>query len=1174
MEDRNEEAIFDAAIELKDPTERARFVAQACGGDQKLLADVESLLRSHDSHSLLDAPLLDSVAVENQPPVAEGPGTVIGRYKLLEKIGEGGMAVVYMAEQEQPIRRKVALKIIKLGMDTRQVIARFEVERQALAMMDHPSIAKVLDAGATGTGRPYFVMELVQGISITEYCDKNNLSTKDRLALFIQVCNAVQHAHQKGIIHRDIKPSNVMVTHHDGKPVPKVIDFGIAKATNQRLTEKTLFTRYAHLIGTPAYMSPEQAELSDLDIDTRSDIYSLGVLLYELLTGTTPFSEEELRKAGYIEMQRIIREQEPAKPSTRLSTLGDTLTNIARCRNSSPDLLTRALRGDLDWIVMKSLEKDRARRYETTNSLAEDIRRHLDCEPVSARPPTSWYRGKKLLQRHGRLVGLLAVVATTLVTATVVSTSLYVRMRRAIHTASTLQNQVDVDHKLSAAQKLYNQGRHLAALEELEGAFQERDLGSKAHLFHAQLLIELKRGPEAEAELLPLTQADREIAATAHYLLARANIGQDKVKAAEHEALATSMLPDTAEAYVLRAITAPTQDEALEWLNRAIALDASYYPAHKARALIYYSRMEDEKAVEDVAALIVLRPKGYLGYALRAVQRREAGRLEEALIDHERAISLCEDAAELAEVHEHRYVTHVRRRDYASALQDARRLVDLSPQSADYRMCTAICLVATEDYAGAQREYRSIVQTSYSWDRSARSWLALHVLDALKAGWTFRIPPEIADKAPFAMVRRTMDCYNALVRNAVRIPVRNRGFIAFSWSPDSRRLLCGWGGVFGAMGRTIRDAVPGLFAGPSVKIIDIESGDQRLLTSNNQWFPAWSPDGKRIAFSDKDGNLCLVPPEGGLPRIVAQGIAPQWSRDSQHLYFRKSFGGSELYSIDIRNPDPRLIEAVRLPGWFVPCEEQGWMAFGTPADMSIVDMTSGSTLYRCPSPWPLFVWQLQRSPSGKELFFASWWSYKQVGPIVLDTETKELYQVLDYPVDQILWSPDGSKVAIGASREIWILNADPNLLISQRLGSRIPGGDLIAHEVAKLSRAIAVDPLYPENYLERAVAYMSSGRYADVESDLRQFDAVVTSDDHHIGYELFWWLKECYANGMHDGAALLTPYAERFMERFPAEVPSYKPLVVEMAEQHEREGRTELAARWRAKLQAFESREN
>ena len=274
---------------------------------------------------------------------------------MLEKIGEGGMAVVYMAEQEKPIRRQVALKIIKLGMDTKSVIGRFEAERQALALMDHPHIAKVFDAGATDTGRPYFVMELVRGLSITKYCDQNNLSTEERESLFIQVCSAVQHAHQKGIIHRDIKSSNVMVTLHDGQPIPKVIDFGIAKAINQKLTEKTLFTRYAQMIGTPAYMSPEQAEMSDLDIDTRTDIYSLGVLLYELLIGTPPFSEEELRRAGYLEIQRIICEQEPTKPSTKLSSLGDTLAEVARQRRSTPDLLRKSVRGDLDWIVMKAL---------------------------------------------------------------------------------------------------------------------------------------------------------------------------------------------------------------------------------------------------------------------------------------------------------------------------------------------------------------------------------------------------------------------------------------------------------------------------------------------------------------------------------------------------------------------------------------------------------------------------------------------------------------------------------------------------------------------------------------------------------------------------------------------------------------------------------------------------
>ena len=307
---------FLEALERETPKERRDYLDRICRVKPDWREELESLLKTHDeAGNFLESPILAPPVNLDNSPISESPGTMIGRYKLLERIGEGGMAVVYMAVQQEPISRKVALKVIKLGMDTKQVIARFEAERQALAMMDHPNIARVLDAGATETGRPYFVMELVKGVSITEFCDKNKLSTIERLDLFRRVCSAVQHAHQKGIIHRDIKPSNVMVTSHDGRPVPKVIDFGIAKATNQRLTEKTFFTRYAQMIGTPAYMSPEQAELNDLDVDTRSDVYSLGVLLYELLTGTTPFTEDELRKAGYAAMQRIIREQEPVRPS-------------------------------------------------------------------------------------------------------------------------------------------------------------------------------------------------------------------------------------------------------------------------------------------------------------------------------------------------------------------------------------------------------------------------------------------------------------------------------------------------------------------------------------------------------------------------------------------------------------------------------------------------------------------------------------------------------------------------------------------------------------------------------------------------------------------------------------------------------------------------------------------
>ena len=353
--------IFFAAMERESPEARAAYLDDVCGSDPDLRRRVERLLDAQPNvGSFLDSPAAGPTMAFPPTEVLEGPGTVIGPYKLLEQIGEGGMGIVYMAEQTQPVRRKVALKIIKPGMDTRQVIARFEAERQALAMMDHPNIAKVLDAGATESGRPYFVMELVRGIPITEYCDQHRLPIHKRLDLFMQVCQAVQHAHQKGIIHRDIKPTNVLVTALDGVPLPRVIDFGIAKATGQSLTDKTLFTGFAQLIGTPLYMSPEQAELSAVDIDTRSDIYSLGVLLYELLTGTTPFDQGTFRTAALDEVRRIIREDEPPKPSTRLSALGATLTTVSDNRQTDVRMLSRSLRGELDWIVMKALEKDRA----------------------------------------------------------------------------------------------------------------------------------------------------------------------------------------------------------------------------------------------------------------------------------------------------------------------------------------------------------------------------------------------------------------------------------------------------------------------------------------------------------------------------------------------------------------------------------------------------------------------------------------------------------------------------------------------------------------------------------------------------------------------------------------------------------------------------------------------
>jgi tetratricopeptide (TPR) repeat protein len=409
------EEILHQAIKITEPAEQKKFLDKACEGNESLRAEVESLLKAYaKSGDFLEIPAIDPNVTAQTNPLTEKPGTVIGRYKILEKISEGGMAVVYMAEQKLPVRRKVALKIIKLGMDTKEVIARFEAERQALALMDHPHIAKVFDAGTTDSGRPYFVMEMVRGISITDYCDQQKLPTRERLELFLQVCNAVQHAHQKGIIHRDLKPSNIMVTLHDGRHIAVVIDFGIAKATSQQLTEKTLFTRYAQMIDTPEYMSPEQAEMSRMDVDTRTDIYSLGVLLYELLTGTTPLASDTLRAAGYAEIQRLIRESQPPKPSTRLSSLGETLSSTALCRQTTPENLRKTLKGDLDWIVMKSLDKDRTRRYETAHALAEDIERHLRDEPVLAGPPSTVERCRKFVRRHRAMVGGAAVVLLVL----------------------------------------------------------------------------------------------------------------------------------------------------------------------------------------------------------------------------------------------------------------------------------------------------------------------------------------------------------------------------------------------------------------------------------------------------------------------------------------------------------------------------------------------------------------------------------------------------------------------------------------------------------------------------------------------------------------------------------------------------------------------------------------
>jgi eukaryotic-like serine/threonine-protein kinase len=500
--------VFSAALRLPSG-ERAAYLDEACAGDAALRQRVEELLHASDeAGNFLESPA-------NVPPTrsvpalpAEKPGDKIGRYKLLQQIGEGGCGAVYMAEQTEPVKRRVALKVIKLGMDTKQVIARFEAERQALALMDYPNIAKVLDVGATDTGRPYFVMELVRGIKVTDYCDQNNLSTRERLELFIKVCQAIQHAHQKGIIHRDIKPSNILVTVNDGVAVPKVIDFGIAKATQGRLTDKTLFTAFEQFIGTPAYMSPEQAVMTSLDIDTRSDIYSLGVLLYELLTGKTPFDANALLQAGLDAMRRTIREVEPLKPSARVSTMLDAeRATTASHHQTEPPKLIHLLKGDLDWIVMKCLEKDRGRRYETANGLAADIQRHLNTEPVVARPPSKLYEFQKSVHRHKFGFAAATAVALVLLIGVTVSTWQAIRATRAVREQVRLRQQAEADKKKAQTEAARSEQTAQFLRDMLDGVGPSAALGRDTTMLR-EILNKTAERADKDLTNQPLVEAD------------------------------------------------------------------------------------------------------------------------------------------------------------------------------------------------------------------------------------------------------------------------------------------------------------------------------------------------------------------------------------------------------------------------------------------------------------------------------------------------------------------------------------------------------------------------------------------------------------------------------------------------------------------------------------------
>ena len=588
----NLETLFATAVEIESAADRAAYLEEACGEDAALRHDVDRLLKAHfeAASQFLEAPVLEDAVLEDASTVdvalAEKPGTRIGPYKLLQEIGEGGFGVVYMAEQNEPVRRRVALKIIKPGMDSRDVIARFEAERQALALMEHPNVARVLDGGATSSGRPYFVMDLIKGVPITQYADEVHLTTRERLDLFLDVCHGVQHAHQKGVIHRDLKPSNVLVTLHGSKPVPKVIDFGVAKAIHQRLTERTLYTRYAQMIGTPLYMSPEQAALSGLDVDTRSDVFSLGVLLYELLTGTTPLGSDLVKTTSYDDIRRAIREIEPPVPSRRIATTEiEELRPIAACRGVEPRKIAEQLRGDLDWITMKALEKDRTRRYETVKDLAQDIGRYLADEPIEARPPSKLYRARKFVRRN-RTALVIAACALLALAAVIGSFGWLVGERAARRGETARRVEATLGEAESAVERHDWPGARLAALRAQDlvtGEAGERETVARVEelLRDLDMVTRLEEiGPESSETVGSLDPRD-----LARYRRAFADYGLDLETLSVGEAAET--IRDSRIALELvggieewaAALKESTWDEKLTWTDLvAIAQQSDPHP--------------------------------------------------------------------------------------------------------------------------------------------------------------------------------------------------------------------------------------------------------------------------------------------------------------------------------------------------------------------------------------------------------------------------------------------------------------------------------------------------------------------------------------------------------------------------------------------------------------------
>jgi serine/threonine protein kinase/Tfp pilus assembly protein PilF len=1009
----------------------------------------------------------------------EQPGHWVGRHRLLSVLGEGGMGVVYLAEQDRPIHRQVALKVIKPGMDSKQVLARFEAEQQALALMEHPHVARVYDAGLTPSGRPYFVMEHVKGIPITEHCDRYRLSIEERLRLFLHVCEAVQHAHQKGIIHRDLKPSNILVMIQDQEIIPKVIDFGVARAISQPLTERTLCTEQGQLIGTPEYMSPEQADLSNQDIDTRTDVYSLGIVLYELLAGVLPFDPKILRAGGIDHIRKVICEEDPKTPSTRLSrTSVEESTESARRRRTDIRTLRRKLCGDLDWITLKALEKDRTRRYATVDALAADIRNYLNHQPVSAAPPSVLYRTRKSLRRHRTAVSAAGAALLLLIVA-----------GWAIH-LSLRAGRLAHERMLAQAKELVAEGQFSEANATVAPLLSSIHVRRRAQLLRAKILLGQEDLEAAVSQLEKLVDTPDEVAGQAHLLLAsiyyegdpRAPGPADQYyqRYEHHRQEAEKLIAGTADYYFLQAQGTYDIQEMLHLLNKALELDTQHYEALQQRACIYRAQKDYILFLMDAHTMTVVRPNSAQGHNLNAIALREIGLYREALKEHQRAIDL---SPEQAWFHDERGRTYARMGQYETGLGDARTCMNLEPNNPSYLHRLFATYTALGQYDEAEQVYRSLSAASYQQpgipDAEPRLWFfALSfklVFDSCDLGQAWHGPTPPPSRAPFGAMYYADECFTQLSRKARR--VISHGFHP-SWSPDGRRLVYAQGTGMGS----------------ALVMLDLDTRRRGLLVAPGRE-PQWSPDGRYIAFVKTQPLLPLTrlgalnlrdlwtvgeaPPQPSevwvidlntrAVRCIAKGEHPHWG-ESGLLYYSQD---RTLYAISPGQEDePEVIVSDSFGAHPLVSPNEQYVAEARYPELRIIQLAGNHKLvanWTIPPQLALWTTSLQWSPDSRTVNVGNFMA-SDMGLWIYDLGTHAALGILDGPIAAAPRSPDGQRLAICLSApyfEIWIAEVDPNRPTAQALGATRTVEEHCREVMDIYDRRIETDPNLLFNHLQR-----------------------------------------------------------------------------------------------------------